>query len=439
MTEESNKVTPPVKALSPAAVKRKQRIAEINLAWHATKTQKLWRGHVIRKQKIISLAHKATFSWPEPLKEDFSRPELNPPLFLDATANLEWIGKHRKILIRTVTWNLCALPPPPTEYLQTILPRNRFHMYVIGTEECERSIAQSAINPSKKNWESDLQLAVGALYVPLRSHTLQAIHLMAFVHHAIVSLITEVTSAAIPMGIGNAMGNKGSVALSFKVAATRFVFVNAHLEAHQNAVSTRNVQINRTHRDMALMLKRGVVAKMKSTIDDVDGGILLSKLLPDDCAEPLDKYAERLVLMGDFNYRVNGNRDIVDSMLRLNMHKALLGNDQLRIAQASGEAFVGYTEAPLNFRPTYKFEIGADDYDTSSKRRIPSWTDRILFMPNGMQCIAYNADTNIRTSDHRPVFASFKADIEFGSSDYVIVDGNKTIEFLAQSQVCCIS
>ena len=70
----------------------------------------------------------------------------------------------------------------------------RFHMYFIGTEECERSIAQSAVNTSKKNWENYLSEALGEFYIPLRAHTLQAIHLMVFVHRDIIHLCTEVTS-----------------------------------------------------------------------------------------------------------------------------------------------------------------------------------------------------------------------------------------------------
>lgn len=49
----------------------------------------------------------------------------------------------------------------------------RFHLYIIGSEECERSIAQSAVNTSKKAWEAFLSEVVGPMYVPLRSHTLQ--------------------------------------------------------------------------------------------------------------------------------------------------------------------------------------------------------------------------------------------------------------------------
>ena len=50
---------------------------------------------------------------------------------------------------------------------------HRFHMYVIGTEECERSIAQSAINTNKDKWEQFLKEALGPDYSAIRSHTLQ--------------------------------------------------------------------------------------------------------------------------------------------------------------------------------------------------------------------------------------------------------------------------
>lgn len=40
----------------------------------------------------------------------------------------------------------------------------------------------------------------------------------------------------------------------------------------------------------------------------------------------------------------------------------------------SGAAFLGYEEGPITFRPTYRYDIGTDTYDTSEKLRIPAWT-----------------------------------------------------------------
>jgi len=47
---------------------------------------------------------------------------------------------------------------------------------------------------------------------------------------------------------------------------------------------------------------------------------------------------------------------------------------KLKNAMDSGVAFVGYEEGPLLFRPTYRYDVGTDVYDTSEKMRIPAWT-----------------------------------------------------------------
>ena len=38
------------------------------------------------------------------------------------------------------------------------------------------------------------------------------------------------------------------------------------------------------------------------------------------------------------------------------------------------EVFHGYQEGPLLFRPTYKYDLHSDTYDSSEKMRIPAWT-----------------------------------------------------------------
>jgi hypothetical protein len=38
--------------------------------------------------------------------------------------------------------------------------------------------------------------------------------------------------------------------------------------------------------------------------------------------------------------------------------------------------FEGYEEGPLSFPPTYRYDVGTDNYDTSEKLRIPAWTGK---------------------------------------------------------------
>ena len=45
----------------------------------------------------------------------------------------------------------------------------------------------------------------------------------------------------------------------------------------------------------------------------------------------------------------------------------------------SQEAFVGFEEGPILFPPTYRYDVGTDNYDTSEKARIPAWTGRLQF------------------------------------------------------------
>jgi phosphatidylinositol-bisphosphatase len=122
----------------------------------------------------------------------------------------------------------------------------------------------------------------------------------------------------------------------------------------------------------------------------------------------------------------------------------MLHNDQLTWSMTNSLVLSNFVEQSICFKPTYKLDINSDIYDTSSKKRIPAWTDRILFVPNGITCNAYDADFSLRTSDHRPVYASFEANIDI--NDNHIIDDNglrtsqssKQHEFVSESQVCSI-
>ncbi len=82
-----------------------------------------------------------------------------------------------------------------------------------------------------------------------------------------------------------------------------------------------------------------------------------------------------------------------------------LTNVQERFA---GRVFSDFVEGPITFMPTYKFDAGCDRYDSSDKARVPSWTDRVLFRPHtDLLLTQYTSVPTLRTSDHRPVKATF--------------------------------
>ena len=133
---------------------------------------------------------------------------------------------------------------------------------------------------------------------------------------------------------------------------------------------------------------------------------------------------------------------MIDALLENDMHDVLVHNDQLKWSFEQKLVGSTFIEPPLHFRPTYKYDFHSDLYDTSTKSRIPSWTDRILYVPEGLQCLAYNADESIKTSDHRPVHATFVVQVAFPSEHEVATPNKRAREapvFSSESQVCAIS
>lgn len=88
----------------------------------------------------------------------------------------------------------------------------------------------------------------------------------------------------------------------------------------------------------------------------------------------------------------------------------LYEHDQLNLQMVAGLSFPFYSEARITFMPTYKFDIGTDNYDSSEKARIPAWTDRILRKGPNLRQLAYNC-APLRFSDHRPVYAVFDCQV----------------------------
>jgi hypothetical protein len=216
------------------------------------------------------------------------------------------------------------------------------------------------------------------------------------------------TGLANPVASSQQLGNKGGIGVKFQVGSTKLCFVNAHLAAHQREVERRNDEFQRISMDLS------------SKIGDGNG--LLSSF-------------DHVFWAGDMNYRINGTRQVVDKLLEKDMYDVLVNNDQLTLAMMSNSCFEGFVEGPLNFKPTYKFDKNSDAYDTGKKQRIPSWTDRVLYKPGDARIVNYASSNDIKTSDHRPVYATFEcsvggvADMEWKGGD---VDG------VTKSQVCAI-
>ena len=76
----------------------------------------------------------------------------------------------------------------------------------------------------------------------------------------------------------------------------------------------------------------------------------------------------------------------------------------------AGLIFHGFQEEKIRFLPTYKYDPETSNFDTSEKRRTPSWTDRyfvrlifrILFKGESIKNLEYTS-IDVALSDHKPV------------------------------------
>lgn len=94
---------------------------------------------------------------------------------------------------------------------------------------------------------------------------------------------------------------------------------------------------------------------------------------------------------------------------------SILSFDQLVREMRRKRAFVGFQELPIRFPPTFKYDKRSSFFD-SKKGRCPAWTDRVLYHRSKasqqpvhatLQPVDY-CSYDVRTSDHRPVCATFE-------------------------------
>ncbi|PGH18755.1 hypothetical protein AJ79_00168 [Helicocarpus griseus UAMH5409] len=217
-------------------------------------------------------------------------------------------------------------------------------------------------------------------YVLLRSGQLVGTALLVFAKSELLDDITAIEGSVRMTGLSGIAGNKGGCAIRLQYLNTRICFITAHLAAGFTNYDERN----RDYRTIS----EGLRFQKNKTIEDHDA----------------------IIWLGDFNYRIGLPDARVRELIKAGDFESLYEHDQLNLQMVAGLAFPFYAEGKIKFPPTYKYNNGTDEYDTSEKARIPAWCDRVLWKGTILRQLAYNA-APLRFSDHRPVYAIFDCDI----------------------------
>ncbi|QQP58527.1 72 kDa inositol polyphosphate 5phosphataselike, partial [Caligus rogercresseyi] len=127
---------------------------------------------------------------------------------------------------------------------------------------------------------------------------------------------------------------------------------------------------------------------------------------------------------GDLNFRLEEPRETV--IQKLKDGEPVLSTDQLNHLRLESRAiFRGFEESPISFFPTYKYDLGTNDFDSSSKQRTPAYTDRILYKATNTSILPlfYDSVQDVCTSDHKPVWGMWKVKLRPGKDSIPLAGG----------------
>uniref|UniRef100_A0A7I4BC76 Inositol polyphosphate-related phosphatase domain-containing protein n=1 Tax=Physcomitrium patens TaxID=3218 RepID=A0A7I4BC76_PHYPA len=230
------------------------------------------------------------------------------------------------------------------------------------------------------------------------SRQLAGLLIGVWVKKSIRQFVGDFDAAAVACGFGRTFGNKGAVGVKLSAFRRTICLVNSHFAAHMEKVNSRNSDFEYCYNQMAFgpkpvptavggngLLARGGSRKLSSSTEIQE--ILREEGMPSLAEQdfhsemPMPELSDTdiLVWFGDFNYRIDTTYDQAIKWISEQRYDMLLIRDQLRVEMTSGRTFPGMREAGITFPPTYKFDRGSQVYDTSEKKRVPAYCDRVVF------------------------------------------------------------
>ncbi|NXI41203.1 PI5PA phosphatase, partial [Galbula dea] len=311
--------------------------------------------------------------------------------------------------ITVVTWNVgTAMPPNDVTSLLHLNTgeTNDADMIAIGLQEVNSKINKRLKDALFTDQWSELFMDVLSPFhfVLVSTVRMQGVILLVFAKYYHLPFLQDIQTDCTRTGLGGYWGNKGGVSIRLSIFGHMVCFLNCHLPAHLEKAEQRK-------EDFATILH------MQQFEGRVANGILDHDLV---------------FWFGDLNFRIE-SLDIrfVKYAIDSNILSQLWEKDQLNIAKSTWPVLSGFQEGPLNFPPTFKFDVGTNKYDSSAKKRKPAWTDRILWKIKSpstglgvggrrpsqsilsVSQLCYCSHMEYTVSDHKPVAAIFA--VQFAS------------------------
>eukprot|EP01080_Neovahlkampfia_damariscottae_P009143 gene9143-1231_t len=286
------------------------------------------------------------------------------------------------LIVSICTWNVGE------SYSQTvgkwIFSHQDSDIYAVGFQEVDMTLPTIVTNKSdyKLIWDEHFDFYIDKeKYTKIISHQLVGLYSIICIKNEHVPFISPVRWSQIGFG-SYGLGNKGCIAYQFELYKKTFCFINTHFESGQNKIKERNENYDQ---------------------------IINDNLFDNPKFSPLKQ--DFVYFFGDFNYRLNLTREEVLNLIEKKKYSTLMEYDQLTKEKFKNGVFKNFEEEEIDFPPTYRLDRGTNTYDTSKKKRIPSYCDRIFIRApeHEYECVLKpEVNLNENVSDHRPIFVSYK-------------------------------
>ncbi|XP_051541546.1 inositol polyphosphate 5-phosphatase K-like [Myxocyprinus asiaticus] len=366
-------------------------------------------NHIARPTPNRSLPSK-------PIPQPIQSPETQTHNTGDTDNKLNMtISEEGDFRVHIVTWNVGSAMPPDdiTSLFGPHVENGSTDMVVIGLQEVNSMINKRLKDALFTDQWSELCMDTLSRfgYVLVASQRMQGVFLLVFSKFCHLPFLRGVQTQSTRTGLGGYWGNKGGVSVRMMLFGHPVCFLNCHLPAHMRNLEQRM-------EDFESILQQ----------QQFEGGAAVGVLDHDV-----------LFWFGDLNFRIEGyDIHVVKSAIENDKLPLLWEKDQLNMAKKSESVLEGFMEGPLQFSPTYKFDVGTHTYDTSAKKRKPAWTDRILWrlrrtvspVPSHNSALQrgltswlggatkvsqqfYHSHMGFTISDHKPVSALFSLHFPF--------------------------
>jgi hypothetical protein len=325
----------------------------------------------------------------------------------------------RDLNIFIASWNIFGIDLPENfDFIPLLFPnenKNIPDMFILGFQEIINLSPKNLILSSNSNTEKIENLRkiliknlnILGKYTIVKTSNLVGIYMIIFIKENLCEYISKIESCTIKTGLMGTLGNKGNCIIRFNFQDVSFAFSCCHLKSGENELNSRILEISE-------ILNKNIKLK--------------------DSKEMMIKDHDIFFIFGDLNFRLDIDMKKYLDLINNQNLKELLKYDQFnKNKNTTNKDLKLLSELDINFNPTYKYQIGTNEYYIKEKY-IPSWCDRIIFNKNmKIKGIYYTSVENYKESDHKPIFGIYKIKINDNDKISISINNNNNPNFISNS------